>query len=533
MIMAGPHAREDAAAAGDAGPRGGDGPATAVEMRGMVKRYGGVRALDGVDLEVAAGQVHAVVGENGAGKTTLMEILAGNVRADAGTVAIEGRQVRLRSVEDAHAAGIGMVHQHFRLFGGLSAAENIVMGREPRRRSGYDHARANAVVTDLGARYGLDVDPRARVGDLSVGDQQRVEILRALYRGARVLILDEPTAVLTPQESQGLFAIVRELAADGRTILFISHKLGEVLEISDAITVLRRGVVTGRRTTASTDERELTRLMVGRDVSLGRTRRSGSVGGPVLEARGLVAAGLHGVDLEVRAGEIVGVAGVDGNGQTELAEALAGLRELDAGTLSIEGRELSGSGVAERRAAGLAYIPDDRYARGLARDAPIDDNLLMGVERRFTVRGLLRRRAIRERAEQLMRDFDVRARRAEDPARTLSGGNAQKVVIARELAEPRTVVLACQPTRGIDVGAAEFVRAQLCRQRDAGSGVLLISADLDEILALSDRIVVMYEGRLVGEVAGEGADEERIGLLMAGIHDAAERHLDGDRGLAG
>ena len=351
---------------------------TAVELLGTVKRFGPVTALDGVDLRVARGEVHAVVGENGAGKTTLMSVLAGVVAADAGEIRIHGEPVRIDSVEDAYAHGIGMVHQHFRLFRALSVAENVAMGREPRRRGGYDHAAAEELVAELGRRHGLRIDPRAKVGELSVGDQQRVEILRALHRAADVLILDEPTAVLTPQETEGLFAVARELAAEGRTVLFISHKLREVLEVSDTVTVMRRGRVTGTRPAAETDARELTRLMVGRAVHFDRVEPAQPPGAPALELRGLSGPGLHAIDLEVREGEIVGVAGVDGNGQTELAETLAGLRDADAGTLRIGGEELTDASVARRRAAGLAYIPDDRYARGLAPAASITDNLLMG-----------------------------------------------------------------------------------------------------------------------------------------------------------
>ena len=423
-------------------------------------------------------------------------------------------------MEDAYAHGIGMVHQHFRLFRELTVAENVVMGREPRRRGGYDHAAAEELVAELGRRHGLRIDPRARVGELSVGDQQRVEILRALHRAADVLILDEPTAVLTPQETEGLFAVARELAAEGRTVLFISHKLREVLEVSDTVTVMRRGQVTGTRPAAETDARELTRLMVGRAVHFDRVEPAQAPGAPALELRGLSGPGLHDIDLEVREGEIVGVAGVDGNGQTELAETLAGLRAADAGTLRIGGEELTDASVARRRAAGLAYIPDDRYARGLAPAASITDNLLMGRHHgRLAPRGLLDRRAIGERARRLVEQFDVRVGSVGDAAATLSGGNAQKLVIARELeGEPR-FVLAAQPTRGIDVGATEFVHAELRRRRDAGAGVLLISADLDELLTVADRIVVLYDGRIAGESPALGADEHELGLLMAGADD--------------
>jgi simple sugar transport system ATP-binding protein len=489
---------------------------SAVELLGVVKRYGAVTALDGVDLRVEPGEVHAVVGENGAGKTTLMSVLAGVVEADAGEIRLGGERVEIGSVEDAYAHGIGMVHQHFRLFRELTVAENVVMGREPRRRGGYDHAAAEELVAELGRQHGLRIDPRARVGTLTVGDQQRVEILRALHRAADVLILDEPTAVLTPQETEGLFAVARELAAAGRTVLFISHKLREVLAVSDTVTVMRRGQVTGTRKAADTDAGELTRLMVGRAVELQRVEAERPPGAPALEVSGLAGPGLHGIDLTVRSGEIVGVAGVDGNGQTELAETLAGLREADEGTVRIGGADLTAASVAERRAAGLAYIPDDRYARGLARAASVSDNLLMGSHHgKLAPRGLLNRRAIAERSKELVERFDVRIGSIGDAAATLSGGNAQKLVIARELASDPPLVIASQPTRGIDVGAAEFVHGELRRRRDEGAGVLMFSADLDELLAVADRIVVMYAGR----IAGESTDEHEIGLLMAGAED--------------
>ena len=430
---------------------------TAVELLGTVKRYGSVTALDGVDLRVERGAVHAVVGENGAGKTTLMSVLAGVVAADAGEIRIHGEPVRIDSVEDAYGHGIGMVHQHFRLFRELTVAENIVMGREPRRRGGYDHAAAEELVAELGRRHGLRIDPRARVGELSVGDQQRVEILRALHRAADVLILDEPTAVLTPQETEGLFAVARELAAEGRTVLFISHKLREVLEVSDTVTVMRRGQVTGTRPAADTDARELTRLMVGRAVHFDRVEPANPPGAPALELRGLTGPGLHGIDLEVREGEIVGVAGVDGNGQTELVETLAGLREAEAGTLSIGGQELTEASVARRRAAGLAYIPDDRYARGLARAASITDNLLMGRHH-----GSLAPRGLLEPArDRRPRAAPGRAVRRPRRLRLRRGGDA----VGRQRAEAR------DRPRARQRAAARAGRAADARHRRRGRRV--------------------------------------------------------------
>ena len=498
-------------------------PSQGLSMQGMHKRYGDLVAVNEVDLDITPGRVHAIVGENGAGKSTLMEMLAGSVRADAGTITVDGEVRRIRSVGDAYAAGIGIVHQHFQLFPGLTVAENIVLGDEPRRLASYDSRRAAEIVEELGERYGLRVRANARVGTLSVGDQQRVEILRALYRGARILILDEPTAVLTPQESEGLFEIIREIRDAQRTVLFVSHKLREVLAIADEITVMRRGVVTGRRHAAETNAQELTELMVGRNVALERTARPSTsvVGDVVLRAEGLSAEGLDGLDLQVRAGEILGISGVDGNGQSELAEVLTGLRPLDSGQIVAEAESVYRRGTARSRGSAFGYIPDDRYARGLAREASIAENLMMGNEKSFARHGVLDRHQIHNDAEQKVRDFDIRATGANDAVGTLSGGNAQKVTIARELSGVRHLVIASQPTRGLDVGAAEFVHAQLRRQRDNGCAILLISADLDEIRVLSDRIVVMYEGKVVGEVSGENSNEQEIGLLMAGIGGAS------------
>ena len=414
-----------------------------------------------------------------------------------------------------------MVHQHFRLFRELTVAENIVMGREPRRRGGYDHAAAEELVAELGRRHGLRIDPRAKVGELSVGDQQRVEILRALHRAADVLILDEPTAVLTPQETEGLFAVARELAAEGRTVLFISHKLREVLEVSDTVTVMRRGQVTGTRPAAETDARELTRLMVGRAVHFDRVEPAQPAG----RARARAARPLRARAARASTSRCARARSSASRASTATARPSwprrsPGCATAEAGTLRIGGEELTDASVARRRAAGLAYIPDDRYARGLAPAASITDNLLMGRHHgRLAPRGLLDRRAIGDRARRLVEQFDVRVGSVSDAAATLSGGNAQKLVIARELESEPRFVLAAQPTRGIDVGAAEFVHAELRRRRDAGAGVLLISADLDELLTVADRIVVLYDGRIAGESPALGADEHELGLLMAGAGD--------------
>jgi len=497
-----------------------------VEMRGIYKRFGQTVALGGVDLTVRRGEVHAIVGENGAGKSTLMHILAGVTHADRGEIYVQGRQAAIPDVEAANALGIAMVHQHFMLLPSLTVAENLTLGREPRRRGFglYDRAAAEKAVRDLGARYGLVVNPSARVADLSVGDLQRLEILRALYRGAEILILDEPTGVLTPQETQGLFRVIRDLKGDRKTTLFISHKLEEVLEIADSITVLRDGHVTGTLRTAETDAREIARLMVGREVFLQFKKPEIPPGEPVLEVQDLTGAGVKDVSFRVHAHEIVGIAGVAGNGQTQLADLIAGLLPVQAGTIHIGGRDVTRASVAERRAAGLASlanIPEDRYKHGLASGGSISDNLLMGVydQPPLVQRGLLNPAAIAERAQNLIRRFQIKTEGAGSLASTLSGGNAQRIVIARELAEDKRCILAAQPTRGIDIAASEFVRGALLERRSARAGVLLISADLSEILSLADRILVMYEGQIIGEMSGKEADETHLGLLMAGIRE--------------
>ena len=504
-----------------------DGAATtaapSVSMHGISKRFGAVQALDGVDLDLAPGRIHAVVGENGAGKSTLMQILAGHLASDAGRIAIDGADVEIRNARDATRLGIAMVHQHFMLFPSLTVAENLTIGLEPTRRGLVDRAAARTVVLEQGARLGLAVDPDARVRSLSVGALQRVEILRALYRQARIVILDEPTAVLTPQEAERLFATIRALAAEGRTVVFVTHHLEEVRDHADAVTVLRDGRVTANLRAADTTVRELARAMVGREVLEHIERPPADPGRPVLELRGLRARGLGPIDLTVHAGEIVGIAGVAGNGQSELADAVAGLLPTTDGIVLVDGIDVSRATVAARRAAGIGYIPEDRYHNGLARDASIRDNLVLGRhagkagERRRT----LDQAAMRRRCERLVPAFGIPAVDLDAPVGRLSGGNAQRVVLARELGDPHPVVIAAQPTRGIDVAASEFVHRALLDRRATGSGVLLISSDLGEIRALSDRIVVLFGGRIVGEMAAADADELRLGLLMAGATDAA------------
>ena len=492
-----------------------------IEMHGIIKRFGQTVALDSVDLTVKKGEVHAIVGENGAGKSTLMHILAGVMQADRGQINIHGKPVSIQNVENVYALGIAMVHQHFMLFPSLTVAENLTLGREPRQYGLFDRISATKAVHELGERYHLKVNPNARVSDLSVGDLQRLEILRALYRGAEILILDEPTGVLTPQEAQGLFRVIRELQNDGKTTLFISHKLEEVLEISNTITVLRDGHVTGKPDVRATDTQEVARLMVGRDVFLQFTKPELPQGNPVLEIDNLSGKGVRQITLRVYANEIVGIAGVTGNGQTELADLIAGLIPVSQGTIRIKGSDVTHASVAQRRTTGLANIPEDRYKDGLASGGSVSDNLLIGVHNKppLVQRGLLNRKAISDRAENLIKKFQIKAENAASLTSTLSGGNAQKIIIARELDEDKNLILAAQPTRGIDIAASEFVREALLKRRNSGAGILLISADLSEVLSLADRILVMYAGRIIGEVAGNEADETRLGLLMAGIAD--------------
>jgi len=495
-----------------------------LEMRGIVKRYPGVLANDRVDLSIEAGEIHAVMGENGAGKSTLMGILYGLVQPDEGEIVIDGRPRPFRSPIDAIAAGLGMVHQAFKLFDSLTVWENVAYRAEPRRGPFIDRAAARRKVAELARRHGLPIDPDARVGALPVGVKQRIEILKALYRDARILILDEPTAVLTPGERDGLFQVMRGLAADGRTILFVTHKIHEVMAVTDRITVLRDGRVADRMATAETDPQAIIRAMTGRNVTLKVDKAPAQPGRPLLEVEGLVLAApgrpaVDGVSFAVHAGEIVGIAGVAGNGQTELIEIVAGLRAADAGSIRVDGRDVTATGVAGRRAAGIAYVPEDRAHTGTAPRASATDNLNMGFHRRppLSRRGVLDRAAMRDRARGLIARFGIKIPGEGTAVGTLSGGNLQKVVVARELDHQAPVLIAEQPTRGVDVGAIEFIHAQLVAERDKGRAVLLVSAELGEVLALSDRVLVMYEGRVIAEVPGNEATETSLGLLMAGV----------------
>ncbi|OGN85999.1 MAG: heme ABC transporter ATP-binding protein [Chloroflexi bacterium GWC2_73_18] len=498
--------------------------APALEMRRITKRYPGVLANDEIDLDVRPGEIHALLGENGAGKTTLVNILYGLAAPDEGEILLDGRPVRIASPSDAIAQGIGMVHQHFMLVPVLTVAENIILGDETMTGLVFvDRDEARRRIRALAQQFGFDIDPEARVETLSVGVQQRVEILKALYRQVRILVLDEPTAVLTPQETEEIFAVLRRLAAEGHSIIFISHKLYEVLSIADRITVIRRGKVVGSRVPAETSEEELAELMVGREVQLSVDRGESHPTEPILRVANLRVRDDRGrevvrdVGFEVRAGEILGIAGVAGNGQDELVQALTGLRRPSAGKVLMAGRDVTGASARHLGGAGLGYVPGDRQRFGLVLSFPLDDNLVLtSYHRQPFARGFVRdEAAIDAWAEKAIARFDIRAPSATVLESTLSGGNQQKTVVAREFSRDLKVLILDQPTRGLDVGSIEFIHKLTIAKRDAGAAILLVSAELDEVLELSDRIGVMYRGEIVSISDGSTANREEIGLLMA------------------
>jgi len=511
----------------------------AVELSGISKRFGAVVANDGVDLVLRRGSVHAVMGENGAGKSTLMSILFGLVTPDSGQIRVDGSPVTFSSPLDAIAAGLGMVHQHFRLFESMTVAANVVFGAEPRRLGLVDRRAAEARVRELGERYGLEIDPRARVSQLSVGERQRVEILKALHRDATILILDEPTAVLTPGEVSSLFAVIRRAADSGTTVVLVTHKINEVLSVSDEVTVLRDGRVTGRFATGDTSGAELVHAMTGRDVLEVSNQGDVTPGATVLRVRDAVVSEggverVGNVSFDVRAGEIVGIAGVSGNGQHEVVEAILGTRSLARGSVELQGADVTGWSVRDRRAHGVAVIPEDRRGEGSAITMTIAENLTLGHHRDAPIgasrglgRGWISLRAQRARARELIEQFDIRTPSGQHTAGSLSGGNAQKVVIARELSHGAPLLVAEQPTQGVDVGAIEAIHGRLLDYRAGGGAVLLVSHEISELLALADRILVMLDGALVAEFSRADATTAGIGAAMAGL--AAQNLPNGSR----
>jgi len=496
-----------------------------MEMRGIVKQFPGVLAVNQVDFDVCAGEVHALLGENGAGKSTLMKILYGLYQPDAGQIFVNDTPVSIKSPAQAIAQGIGMIHQHFMLVPSLTVAENVTLGLRSSREPMLDLDVVSERIEALAETYGLQIDPSRPVWQLAVGEQQRVEIIKALYRGAALLILDEPTAVLTPQEVDDLFVTLRQMARDGHALIFISHKLHEVLSITDRITVLRDGRVVGAIPTAEATKQSLARMMVGRDVVFQYQRRQVAAGESRLKIdhlwvrsdRGTDA--LRGLSLEVHAGEILGLAGVSGNGQRELAEAVFGLRPVVQGKISLDGQNVTGKSPSILNKLGMSFIPEERMLDGVIKDFTVAENLILQShgERPFALNIFMNPRAIARSCADLIRSFDIRTPNQNTPIKSLSGGNIQKLILARELARKPRVLIAAQPTRGVDIGATEYIHQCLLDQRAQGTATLLISEDLDEVMALSDRIAVIYEGEIVGLVDRAAANVEDLGLMMAGI----------------
>ena len=499
---------------------------TVLEMRNINKRFGDVQANDHAGIKVEKGTVHSIVGENGAGKTTLMNILYGLYQADSGEIFINGKRVKIKDPTAAIQNGIGMIHQHFKLITAMTVAENVMLGNEPRIGGIFlNLKKLNGRTRELSDQYGLAVDPEMLVEDISVGIRQRVEILKALYRKANILILDEPTALLTPQETEDLFRIINHLKHEGKTILFISHKLKEIMEISDRVTVMRDGHVVRTVEKKDTSEVELARLMVGRDVFLRNAPPAKKIGQPILRVESISAVSeiqhrpvLRNISFEVRAGEILGVAGIDGNGQTELVHALIGLQKLTAGKIFLRDREITHLKVKEMRDAGIGTIPEDRLKEGLVIDFNVQENLCLGLQRKspFSKIGILDWKAVSLNAKKLVKKFDIRTPSVLQKVRLLSGGNQQKVIVAREIFHAPDVIIAAQPTRGLDIAATDFVHEELIKQRDLGKAVLLLSLSLEEIMLLSTRIAVIYKGEIAAIVNKEDATAEGLGLLMLG-----------------
>ncbi len=498
-----------------------------LELRNITKAFPGVLANDHINLDLNEGEIHCLLGENGAGKTTLMNILYGLYRPDEGEIYVRGEKVEIRTPNDAIALGIGMVHQHFMLVPVMTVTENVMIGVEEKRYGLFlDRAKVAARIRDLSRLYGLEVDPQAYIKDLPVGIQQRVEIIKILYRQANILILDEPTAVLTPQEVEGLFKVLRSLVAGGKSIIFITHKLREVMTLADRITVLRNGRTVGTVTPSEVTPEQLAAMMVGREVSLTVSKQEAQPTEPALEVKDLYVADerghlvVRGVSFDVKQGEVLGIAGVQGNGQTELVYALTGLLPIQAGEVRLLGEVIKHASPRAILERGVAHIPEDRQRHGLILSFPIHDNLVLCTYYQPPfARGLrLQEKAIYENAQKLITQFDVRTPGIFVPSSSLSGGNQQKVIVAREFSRPIRLLIASQPTRGLDVGSIEYIHRRILEKRDQGTAILLVSSELDEIMALSDRIAVMYRGQIVDIVPAAQASKEYLGLLMAGIH---------------
>lgn len=494
-----------------------------LQLRNITKKFGNVVANRGVSITVEPGTIHAIVGENGAGKSTIMRIAFGFYKPDEGEIFFDGQKVEFSSPHDAIALGIGMVHQHFMLVENLTVAENIILGYETGNALNLDFGKAIRQISELSERLKLNINPTALIEDLSVGEQQRVELLKALYRRASFLILDEPTAVLTPQEVKELFTILRRMRADGKTIVMITHKLEEVLEISDNVTVMRDGQVVGELKTSETNAKELAKLIVGRDVLLRVEKTEPKIAQTVLKVEDLLVSGKHGlaiegISLEVRAGEIVGIAGIEGNGQTELVEALAGLIPVKSGRIVYLDKDITYLSVKERIDLGIAHIPEDRHKRGLLLNFDLRENAILGIHSsdKIAKNGLINRRAVESHTKSLIEDFDVRPADPNLLAKYLSGGNQQKLIVGREFSISPKLLLVSQPTRGVDIGAIEFIHKKLISLRDKGAAILLVSAELEEVKSLADRLLVMRKGKIVGELDPNKTSVEEIGLLMTG-----------------
>jgi simple sugar transport system ATP-binding protein len=505
-----------------------------VELKQITKRFPGIVANDSISLTLRKGEIHALLGENGAGKSTLMNILFGLYQPDEGSIEMDGKLVTIDNPNTAIKYGIGMVHQHFKLVQPFTVTENIILGMEPKKGTNIDYKSASAKVAKLSEQYGLQVNPNSKIQDISVGMQQRVEILKTLYRGADILIFDEPTAVLTPQEIVELMAIMRRLVAEGKSIILITHKLKEIMEISDRVTIIRRGKVIDTVDTNQTNPNDLAEKMVGRRVSFKIDKAEPQIGEPVLEMNQVKLTSkdnvplLNGIDLNVRAGEIVGIAGVDGNGQTELIEAITGLRKVNSGTITLSGTNITNLSARKIIENGISHIPEDRHKHGLVLDFSIKENMILETYYKppFSKGALLEQDVIAEHAEKLVKAFDVRTPDIETKARSLSGGNQQKAIIAREIDKNPDLLIAAQPTRGLDVGAIEFVHQQLIKQRDEGKAVLLISFELDEIINVADRIAVIYCGKIIGEVYPKDTNDQELGLMMAGLMEKGGQQVE-------